>query len=61
VAVLATIAIAVVGTFVLMTLVNLTMGAKAGVPEQLTGLDLSEHGEEAYIGTALGESVVISG
>jgi len=70
VAVLATIAIAVVGTVVLLGLVNATLGAKAGVREQLTGLDLSEHGEEAYFagdvagtampGTALGQGVIIS-
>src|SRR5207247_13411 len=50
VAVLAAIAIAAVGTAVIMMVVNATLGAKAGVKEQLTGLDLSEHGEEAYFG-----------
>ena len=70
IAVLAAIAISVIGTVVFMTLVNLIFGAKAGVREQLTGLDLSEHGEEAYFGgdvggtampgSALGEGVVIS-
>jgi len=70
VAVLAAIAISVVGTAVLLTLVNLTLGAKAGVREQLGGLDLSEHGEEAYFagevggtplpGPALGEGVIVS-
>ncbi len=70
IAVLAAVAISVIGTVVFMTLVNLIFGAKAGVREQLTGLDLSEHGEEAYFagdvggtampGSALGEGVVIS-
>src|SRR4029077_14080966 len=50
VAVLATVALAGSGTAVIMTVVNATLGAKAGVREQLTGLDLSEHGEEAYFG-----------
>jgi Amt family ammonium transporter len=68
-AVLAAVAIAAIGTVVLMTLVNAVFGAKAGVKEQLTGLDLSEHGEEAYFGeqgaiptpgVSLGEGVIVS-
>jgi Amt family ammonium transporter len=70
VAVLAAIAISVAGTFVFMTLLKLTVGTRAGVKEQLTGLDLSEHGEEAYFGgdvggasapgSSLGEGVIVS-
>ena len=69
VAVLATVALAGSGTAVIMTVVNATLGAKAGVREQLTGLDLSEHGEEAYFGeqgatsvpgVALGGGVIVS-
>ena len=69
VAVLATVALAASGTAVIMTVVNATLGAKAGVREQLTGLDLSEHGEEAYFGeqgatsvpgVALGGGVIVS-
>ncbi len=69
VAVLAAAALAAVGTAVIMAVVNATLGAKAGVKEQLTGLDLSEHGEEAYYGEqgaiptpgiALGEGVIVS-
>jgi len=69
VAVVAAIAIAAVGTAIIMAVVNATFGAKAGVKEQLTGLDLSEHGEEAYFGEqgaipapgiALGEGVIVS-
>ena len=68
-AVLAAVAIAAIGTVVLMTLANAVFGAKAGVKEQLTGLDLSEHGEEAYFGeqgaiptpgVSLGEGVIVS-
>ncbi len=50
VAILAAVAIAAVGTVVILALVQATLGAKAGVREQLSGLDLSEHGEEAYFG-----------
>ncbi|HZI21194.1 MAG TPA: ammonium transporter, partial [Gemmatimonadales bacterium] len=68
-AILATVVLAAGGTAVLMTLVNATLGAKAGVKEQLSGLDLSEHGEEAYFGDqgatpapglSLGEGVIVS-
>jgi hypothetical protein len=46
------------------------MGARADVREQLTGLDLSEHGEEPCFGeqgatpapgVALGQGVIVSG
>jgi Amt family ammonium transporter len=69
VAVLAAVAIAAIGTAVLMTVVNAVFGARAGVKAQLTGLDLSEHGEEAYFGeqgaiptpgVSLGEGVIVS-
>jgi Amt family ammonium transporter len=69
VAILAAIAISVVGTVVFMTLLKVTLGVKADVREQLTGLDLSEHGEEAYFGdvggtaapgASLGEGVIVS-
>ena len=68
-AVLATVALAVVGTVVILGLVQATLGAKAGVREQLSGLDLSDHGEEAYFGeqgaipspgVALGQGVIVS-
>ena len=68
-AVVATVALAASATAIIMTVVNATLGAKAGVREQLTGLDLSEHGEEAYFGeqgatsvpgVALGGGVIVS-
>jgi Amt family ammonium transporter len=68
-AVLATVVLAAAGTVVILTLVNATLGAKAGVKEQLSGLDLSEHGEEAYFGEqgaapapglSIGEGVIVS-
>ena len=64
-----TVSMTATATAVIMTLVNATLGAKAGVREQLTGLDLSEHGEEAYFGeqgatpvpgVALGGGVIVS-
>jgi Amt family ammonium transporter len=59
-AVSATVVFAAVGTAVILTVVQVTLGARAGVHEEMTGLDLSEHGEEAYFGGgALGGSVVV--
>jgi Amt family ammonium transporter len=69
VAVLAAAALAAIGTAIIMVVVNVTLGAKAGVREQLSGLDLSEHGEEAYFGGeqgalagagVIGEGVIVS-
>jgi Amt family ammonium transporter len=69
-AVLAAGALAVVGTMGILGLLKVTVGLRAGVPQELTGLDLSEHGEEAYFGSeagafatpgvSLGESVIVA-
>jgi Amt family ammonium transporter len=53
-AVLATIAFAALGTLAILALVQVTIGARADLPEETAGLDLSQHGEEAYLGTDLG-------
>ena len=53
-AVLATIAFAALGTLGILKVVDMTVGARADVPEESAGLDLSQHGEEAYFGTDLG-------
>ena len=53
-AVLATIAFAALGTLGILALVQVTVGARADVPEESAGLDLSQHGEEAYFGNDLG-------
>jgi Amt family ammonium transporter len=53
-AVLATVVFAAVGTAVILWLVQATVGARASVRAELTGLDLSEHGEEAYFGSDAG-------
>ena len=56
----ATVVFAAVGTAVILKVVQATMGARAGVRDEMTGLDLSEHGEEAYFGgSALGGSVIV--
>jgi Amt family ammonium transporter len=69
-AVLATVAIAAVGTVVIYGVLRLTMGVRADVHDELNGLDLAEHGEEAYFGgdvgaaaatgLALGRSVIVA-
>ena len=53
-AVAAAAAFAAGGTFVILKLVQATLGVRSGVGEELSGLDLAEHGEEAYFGTDLG-------
>jgi Amt family ammonium transporter len=53
-AVLAAAGFAAAGTMGILKLVQATLGARAGVHQELAGLDLSEHGEEAYFGTDLG-------
>jgi Amt family ammonium transporter len=53
-AVLATMAFAALGTLGILALVQATVGARADVPEESAGLDLSQHGEEAYFGNDLG-------
>ena len=54
VAVLAAAVFAAGGTAIIVKLVQVTLGARAGVQQELAGLDVSEHGEEAYFGTDLG-------
>ena len=53
-AVLATVAFAGIGTLGILKLVDVTIGARANIPEETAGLDLSQHGEEAYFGNDLG-------
>jgi Amt family ammonium transporter len=70
VAVLAAVAIAAVGTVVIYGVLRLTMTVRADVHEEISGLDLTEHGEEAYFGgdvgavagpaLALGHSVIVA-
>jgi len=41
-------ALAIVGTLALLFLVDKTMGLKVSAADEAVGLDLSQHGEEAY-------------
>jgi len=45
----ASIAIAVVGTFILLKILDATMGLRVSQEDEIQGLDLSQHGEEGYI------------
>ena len=47
-AVLITILIAGAGTFIILKIVNATIGLRVSEHEEITGLDLSQHGEEGY-------------
>jgi Amt family ammonium transporter len=70
-AVLATIALASIGTVLIFTVVRAVFGVRPAVRDEVSGLDLAEHGEEAYLGGdlgglagpgfAIGEGVVLSG
>jgi Amt family ammonium transporter len=69
-AILAAIALAAVGTAVILVVVRAMFGVRPEVRDEITGLDLTEHGEEAYLGgdlgglagpgVAIGEGVVLS-
>ena len=66
-AVLAAVIIAAVGTIVILAIVRAAFGARARISDEMIGLDLSEHGEEAYFagdsalgGSAIAQSVIVS-
>jgi Amt family ammonium transporter len=66
-AVLAAVVIAAVGTVAILALVRATLGTRARIADEMIGLDLSEHGEEAYFGgeaalgaSALAQSVIVA-
>jgi Amt family ammonium transporter len=66
-AVLAAVLIAAVGTIAILALLRVTFGTRAPVADEVVGLDLSEHGEEAYFGgeagmggISLAQSVIVS-
>jgi Amt family ammonium transporter len=66
-AVLAAVILAAVGTIAILALVRVTFGTRARIGDEMIGLDLSEHGEEAYFGgeaglggTALAQSVIVA-
>lgn len=47
--VVATVAIAVVGTLILLKVLDAVMGLRVSQDDEIRGLDLSQHGEEGYI------------
>jgi Amt family ammonium transporter len=47
-AVLITMVLAAVGTYVILKIVNATVGLRVSEQAEITGLDLSQHGEEGY-------------
>jgi ammonium transporter, Amt family len=49
VAVLATWVLAIVGTFIILKVLDAVMGLRVTQQEEIQGLDLSQHGEEGYI------------
>jgi Amt family ammonium transporter len=69
-AVLGAVLLAALGTVVLLALVRAVVGVRVPMREEIEGLDLSEHGEEAYFGgdvgsfagpgITLGQSVIVS-
>ena len=66
-AVVAAIAIAAVGTIVILAIVRAVFGARVRITDEMEGLDLSEHGEEAYFagdsalgGSGIAQSVIVS-
>ena len=66
-AVLAAVLIAGVGTIVILAIVRAAFGTRARISDEMIGLDLTEHGEEAYFGgeaglggSALAQSVIVS-
>ena len=69
-AVAAAVGIAALGTLVLLGLLKVTVGLRVPMRDEIEGLDLTEHGEEAYFGgdvgsfagpgMTLGRSVIVS-
>jgi hypothetical protein len=65
------VALASIGTVLIFTAVRAVFGVRPTVRDEIGGLDLAEHGEEAYLGGdlgglagpgfAIGEGVVLSG
>ncbi len=66
-AVLAAVIIAAVGTIAILAIVRAVFGTRARIADEMIGLDLSEHGEEAYFGgeaalgvSSLAQSVIVA-
>ena len=50
----AAIGLAAVGTYVIFVVVRAIFGVRPEVRDEILGLDVTEHGEEAYLGGDLG-------
>lgn len=48
IAVIITVALAVIGSYILLRIVDLTIGLRVSDEEEIRGLDLSQHGEDGY-------------
>lgn len=59
--VVASWAIAAAGTFIILQVIKLFCRLRAGDEEQETGLDLTQHGEDAYTDLVLGAVVFNTG
>jgi ammonium transporter, Amt family len=42
------IVLALVGAYLILTVVNFTMGVRVSTEDEVQGLDLTQHGEEGY-------------
>jgi Amt family ammonium transporter len=62
-AVLATLALAGIATFVILKVLDLVMGLRVNEEDEITGLDLTQHSETAYAlgGSEAGEYLTVSG
>ncbi len=62
IAIVATIALAAPMTFVILKVVDALVGVRVGADAEMTGLDLSQHSENAYVlgGPSIGEHVASS-
>jgi len=49
VAVIASVALALIGTAILLKVLDVVMGLRVTDDDELRGLDFSQHGEEGYI------------
>ena len=58
IAVAAAAAYSFVGSFILVKLIGLVIPLRATADDEMTGLDISQHGEEAYLNAEASERLV---
>jgi Amt family ammonium transporter len=49
VSVVAALAIGAIGTFIILKILDATMGLRVSQDDEIQGLDVTQHGEEGYI------------